>query len=55
MKEKNEVEERAKKALKERDEVEIMVQKTQVNVQNLYKEITKVSIVVEATMEEKVL
>jgi hypothetical protein len=29
------------KALKEKDEVEIMVQKTQVNVQKLYKEITE--------------
>jgi phage shock protein A len=55
MKEKNEAEERAKKALKEKDEAEIMAQKTQATVQKLYKEILEVPIVVEDTMEEKVL
>jgi isocitrate dehydrogenase kinase/phosphatase len=55
MKDKNEVKERAMQALKEKDEVKIMAQKTQVVIQNLYKEILDVPIVVEATMEEHVL
>jgi molecular chaperone DnaK (HSP70) len=55
LKNKDEAEERAKKSLKEKDEVESIAQKTQATVQKLYKEIPEVPIVVEATMEEKVL
>jgi hypothetical protein len=49
-KENNEVEERDMKALKEKEEVESMEQKTQVVIQKLYKEMPEVLIVVEATM-----
>jgi hypothetical protein len=55
MKYKNKVEERVNKSLKEKDEAEIMAQKTQATVQKLYKEILGSPIVVEATMEEQVL
>jgi hypothetical protein len=54
-KEKNEVEERARKSQKEKYEAESMVQKTQAIFHKLYKEMPKVLIVVEATMEEQVL
>jgi hypothetical protein len=54
-KEKNEVEERTKKYLREKDEAESMAQKRQATIQKLYKEIPEVRIVVEDTMEEKVL
>jgi hypothetical protein len=55
MKEKNEAEERVKKALKEKDEAKTIAQKTQAPVHKLYKTILEVPIVVEDTMEEKVL
>ena len=54
MKARNEAKERAKKALKEKDEVEKMMQKTQANIEKLYIEILEVPLVVEATMEEHV-
>jgi hypothetical protein len=45
MNDKSEVEERVKKSLKEKDEVEGIVQKIQATVQKLYKEIPEVPIV----------
>jgi translation initiation factor IF-2 len=55
LKDKTEAEERVRKSLKEKDEVETIAQKTQEVVQKLYKAIPEVPIVVEATMEEQVL
>jgi len=54
MKKKNEAKEKDEKALREKDETEKMAQWIQTVVQNLYKEILEVPIVVEATMEEHV-
>jgi hypothetical protein len=54
-KENNEAEERARKYVKEKDEVKSMEQKTQAPIQKLHNEMPKVLIVVEATMEEHVL
>jgi len=47
--------ERAMKELHEKDEVEAMVQKRQVVVQKLYKQVPKVPLVIEATMEEQLV
>jgi hypothetical protein len=55
MKDKNQVEERVNKSIKEKDEAEILAHKTQAVIQKLYKAIMEVLIVVEATMEEQVL
>jgi len=55
LKDKIEVEESVKKILKEKEKAEIIAQKTQVVVQNLYKEILEVPIIVESTMEEHML
>jgi hypothetical protein len=52
---KNEVEERARIELKEKDEAKSMVQKTQAVLHKLYKEVSEVSIVVEDTILEQVL
>jgi hypothetical protein len=46
MKDKIETKERVNKSLKEKDEVEIIVQKTQESLQKLYKAILEVPIVV---------
>ena len=51
-KENNEVEERARKSLKEKVEIEIMAQMT---IQKLYKEMPEVLIIVEVIMEEHIL
>jgi chromosome segregation ATPase len=53
LKEKSEAEEKDEKALKEKDEAEKMAQWIQMVIQNLYKEIPEVPMVVEATMEEQ--
>jgi hypothetical protein len=55
LKDKTEAKERVSKSIMEKDGVEHIVQKTQVVVQKLYKEIPEVPIVVEDTMEEQVL
>lgn len=55
MKDKNKADKMASKDFKEKDEAKILAQKTQAIVHKLYKAILKVPIVVEATMEEKVL
>jgi hypothetical protein len=55
IKDKNKFEERVRKSLKEKDEVENIMQKTKETFQKLYKSNPKVPIVVEATMEEQVL
>jgi hypothetical protein len=46
-------EERATKSLQEKDKAKSMVQKTQTVVHKLYKEVPKVPLVIEATMEEQ--
>jgi hypothetical protein len=49
------IEEREMKEHKEKEEAEFMVQKMQTNVQNLYKQVAEVPLVIEATMEEQFL
>jgi seryl-tRNA synthetase len=55
MKEKNEVEERVETTIKVKEEAKKMAQKTQATIQKMYKEIPKVPLVVEVSMEEQVL
>jgi hypothetical protein len=55
MKYKNEVKERVRKSIKEKDKAKNIAQKSQTVAQKLYKAIPEVPIVVEATMEEQAL
>jgi hypothetical protein len=55
MKTQESAEERETKSQKEKDDADAMVQRTQVVVQKLYKQVPEVPLVVEATMEEQLL
>jgi hypothetical protein len=54
LKEKGKAEAKADKYLKEKDEVKQLAEKIQATVQSLYKEVPKVPLVVEATVEDQV-